>query len=223
MHRIDTSGNVNNRWSEGNPQAGQLATRGSAAWFNDVQENIIEVLEQAAIVPVKGAENQLYLAIVALIAAATAGTGGAVPITRLVNAAGLAVGGGALANDITLTVPKALAADVVAGTNDLKAITPLALKDGMTLVASANGYTRLPNGLILQWGQANANPNATTVVTLPTTFPAFCVLAVCNGGLSGDATQTENNPFVTGRGTGSISVWSPRNEITGIDFLALGY
>jgi hypothetical protein len=36
---------------------------------------------------------------------------------------------------------------------------------------SSNGYTRLVNGLILQWGYNTANANAQTVLTFPITFP----------------------------------------------------
>lgn len=34
-----------------------------------------------------------------------------------------------------------------------------------------NGYTRLPNGLIMQWGQVNVNADSVAQVTFPTPFP----------------------------------------------------
>ncbi|MEO6361292.1 MAG: hypothetical protein ABIO43_12095 [Sphingomicrobium sp.] len=223
MHRIDTSGNVNNRFSNGNPQAGQLATLVSAEWLNDVQENMLEVLEQAAIAPVKGAENQLYLAIVALIAAGGGGGGGggSVPITRLVNAAGIATGGGALNNDITITVAKALTADILAGTDDVKAITSLGLAAAFAGTFSGTGYAKLPGGLIFQWGAGTAAGNATTIFTLPLTFPNACLFAAVEGG-STDLNAQDNNPFVAGRGTGSISVFSARDAGTTVNWMALG-
>ncbi|MEO6359896.1 MAG: hypothetical protein ABIO43_04885 [Sphingomicrobium sp.] len=224
MHRIDTSGNVNNRFSEGNPQAGQMATRLSAEWFNDVQENLLEVLEQAGIAPVKGAENQLYLAIVALIAAGGGGGGGGgddVPLTRLVNAAGLATGGGALNNDITITVAKALTADIIAGLDDTKAITSLGLAAAYAGTFSGTGYAKLPGGLIFQWGAGTAAANATTIFTLPLTFPNACHFAAVEGG-SNDLNAQDNNPFVAGRGTGSISVFSARDAGTTVNWMALG-
>jgi microcystin-dependent protein len=46
---------------------------------------------------------------------------------RTVAAAGLATGGGDLSADRTITVPKAAVADVAAGTDDAKAVTPVSL------------------------------------------------------------------------------------------------
>lgn len=57
-----------------------------------------------------------------------------VPNTRKVEGAGLAQGGGALSADQTITVPKAEAADMRAGTNDDKALTTKAAYDAMAEV-----------------------------------------------------------------------------------------
>lgn len=51
------------------------------------------------------------------------GTGG-VPATRLINTTGLATGGGDLTTDRTISVPAASQADVAAGTDQTKALTP---------------------------------------------------------------------------------------------------
>jgi hypothetical protein len=156
MHRIDTSGNVLNRFSEGNPAAGQLATRLSAAWFNDVQENIAEVIEYAGIALVKGTETQLRDAIVALIAGVVGSGGGSVPTTRQVNGAGLATGGGPLAADLVLTVLKASSADVAGGLLDDRRSRRSGLAAAMASVKAATGYTKLFNGFMLQWGVGTA-------------------------------------------------------------------
>jgi hypothetical protein len=221
MHRIDTSGNVLNRFSEGNPAAGQLATRLSAAWFNDIQENLAYLIEQGAIPLVKGDETQVYDAIVALIASATEGAGGAVPITRLVNAAGLATGGGALAGDITITVSKASAAEVAAGLIDNKAVTPLGLAAAVVKSLGVTGYIKRVDGMIEMWGTATALAGSTTIISLPTTFPTACVWAGVEGGIAVD--EEDNNPFVSGRGLSTISVYSDRLASCAVNFKALGY
>jgi hypothetical protein len=70
MHRIDTDGNEDNRFRSGTPQIGQEGTILGADWFNDVQENICTVIEDAGVALVKGDPDQLKLAIQAMISAA---------------------------------------------------------------------------------------------------------------------------------------------------------
>lgn len=69
MHRVDTDGNDNGLFQDGTPQIGQQGTILSDAWFNDVQENICNVIEAAGIELEKGDHDQLKLAIAAMIAA----------------------------------------------------------------------------------------------------------------------------------------------------------
>lgn len=51
---------------------------------------------------------------------------------------------------------------------------------------SANGYQKLPSGLIVQWGVAITSPSADVVVTLPIAFPTAC-RTVSLGAISGVA------------------------------------
>lgn len=225
MHRIDGSGNVGNKFSEGNAQAGQLATKVTADWLNDLQENIVHVIEQAGIALVKGEEDQLYLALVEIAAGAAGGGGGGgggVPTTRLILTSGLLSGGGTLANDIVIGLSKASGSDVAVGTDDTKAITPAGLVAAMGSVKSAIGYTKLFNGFILMWGQANILPNATTVITLPTTFPTMCVWAGIEGGRQVNDAE-DNSPFVSGKGTSSISVFSACDVLVQGNWFAIGF
>lgn len=76
MHRIDGEGATNdNKFTEGNPSTGALATTVTADWCNAVQEEIIAVLTEAGIAPVKANNGQLVAAILSLIA------GGGVAVT----------------------------------------------------------------------------------------------------------------------------------------------
>lgn len=76
MHRIDGEGaTVDNKFTEGNPSTGALATTVTADWCNAVQEEILAVLAEAGITPLKTDNGQLVAAILSLIA------GGGVAVT----------------------------------------------------------------------------------------------------------------------------------------------
>jgi hypothetical protein len=68
MHRIDSPGaTVGNLFTEGNPSLGVPATEVSDDWLNDVQEEIVNVIEDAGITLVKGTQDQLLDAIKLII------------------------------------------------------------------------------------------------------------------------------------------------------------
>lgn len=76
MHRIDGEGaTVDNRFTEGNPSTGVLATKVTADFMNAVQEEIVGVLNAAGMTPIKTNNGQLAAAIATLIA------GGGVAVT----------------------------------------------------------------------------------------------------------------------------------------------
>lgn len=170
MHRIDSPGNVLGQFSAGNPQTGQRATVVSAEWMNDVQENLADLIEFTGTALVKGDATQVRDAVIALIAGVVGTGGGSVPTTRQVLGGGLVTGGGALAADITLTVAKALQADVAAGTLDTKAVTPQSLAQALGANLGSN-YIALPGGGLIQWGTLLGTfVEGSVGVTLPTSF-----------------------------------------------------
>lgn len=70
MHRIDGPGaTVDNKFTEGNPASSVPATQVTAAWLNEVQEEMLSILAGASIAPVKGDQDQVLTAIQAMIAA----------------------------------------------------------------------------------------------------------------------------------------------------------
>lgn len=70
MHRIDTpNATPDHRFTEGDPTAPTHATEVSAAFLNDLQENVCQAIEAAGIPLAKGEGGQLAQAILALIAA----------------------------------------------------------------------------------------------------------------------------------------------------------
>lgn len=223
MHRVDSPGSVNGRFQNGNPVVGQQATQLLAEWFNDVQENLAKVIEDAGLNLEKGNFALLRDAIVLMIAGVVGDGDGAVPTTLTITGAGLATGGGDLTTNRVITVPKALAADVAAGTDDTKAVTPLALAGGIGgKVLAASGYITLLGGVILQWTTASVSGNGSTNVTLPTTFPAQCVFADFSGG-GALVNAQDNDPFVSNRSASTVTIFSARDEGTAGVVFAIGF
>ncbi len=222
MQRIAGPGHVGNRFTEGNPAIGQQATMVTAAWSNAVQEEIAFAIEESGLVLDPEQSNQLYAAMLAIAAGAAGAGGGAVPTTRLVSAAGLAVGGGDLAADRTITVPKASAGEVAAGTDDTKAITPLALQGGAGASLMAGVGYKTIFGLIFQWGTFTVGGNSSANVVFPLTFPTMCVHADVAAGATAFNAQ-DNNPFCSGKSSGAMTVFnSVDGGLTGT-FLAIGF
>jgi len=229
MHRIDGPGNVLGLFSEGDPGAGQKATKVTGDWLNDMQENMAYVIESAEIALVKGDYTQLSDAIVALVAGAVGDGSGAVPVTRqLTVSGGLLTGGGDLAIDRNFALLKALAADVNTGTADNMAITPLALATAAATGLTTNGYWKAPGGLILQWGQLRGSYVEGSVgVSFPIAFTTACYAV-----LSTPVNQTANvandihvqsvSRSITGATLFFNFDGAGSNSIQGLDYLAIG-
>lgn len=75
------------------------------------------------------------------------------------------------------SVQLATNAEVLAGVNTSKAITPSGLFAGLVNSKTTNGYTYLPNGLILQWATFTATyaHNSSQTATFPIAFPNACL------------------------------------------------
>ncbi|WBX38980.1 phage tail protein [Acinetobacter schindleri] len=129
---------------------------------------------------------------------ATAGTYGTtlkVPVIT-VNAKGL------ITTVTTQDIPKASTsaeglvelatnAQTLAGTDATRAVTPAALMSLFANTKAETGYTKLPNGLIIQWGSFVPNGSQAIgypqQVTLPIAFPSATVFAI--GSEDGGATN----------------------------------
>lgn len=89
-----------------------------------------------------------------------------------------------------------------------------------TASKTANGYTYLPNGLIVQWGRVVAN--STSSVTFPTAFPTACLSVE----LTGNSTLYvgANVPYVTAFTTTTATVRSTyAAAAASVTYLAIGY
>ena len=93
-------------------------------------------------------------------------------------------------------------AQVIAGTDNTTAVSPAKLKELYTSGSSKtqNGYQKLPNGVILQWGTIdyNSNPGEIAVdVVFPSGFPTSCLNVTATR-------KTLDNVYVDG-GVGIVS------------------
>lgn len=123
-----------------------------------------------------------------------------VPLTRLVNTSGLAIGGNALSTDITISVPAATGAQLLAGTASNVAATPAALSAAGIIylleskVDGASRYRRFSDGSVEMMGvSALPGSEASFTLTFPWTFPTACdgiFATIINSGASNDGQST---------------------------------
>ncbi|HZG33420.1 MAG TPA: hypothetical protein VEZ59_09100 [Sphingopyxis sp.] len=144
-------------------------------------------------------------------------------LARTITGAGLATGGGDLTASRVITVPKATGAIVTTGTDDTMAITALALAQAMGARSLGSiGYVTL-FGFIVQWGTYSVGPNASVSPSFPTSFPTNCVHAGCSGGRQDYGAQ-DNNPFVSGTTTNSLTIFNSADSGTiNSTWFAIGY
>lgn len=203
MHRIDGPGaTVDNRFTDGDPVGGIQATIVTDDWANDVQEELMSVLADQSIAPVKGTQNQLLAAIKSIA--------------------------GKLATELVAGVAKiATQAQVDAGADDATTVTPKKLRWGFTSSLTTNGYIALPSwlgGFIIQWGSA-ITTSGVVVPNFTLAFPNSCFWAgmcISSAAFLGQLTPSVGNTTLTtiqllvstGASVGAGSV--------GVRWLALG-
>jgi hypothetical protein len=222
MHRIDTSGNVDNRFHPGNPATGQQATLIDQHWLNAVQEEIVNVILQANIDLEKGTNDQLASAIVALIAGVVGDGSGAVPTTRqLLVSGGLLGGGGNLAADRTITLTKATVAEASAQVRDDVVVTPAGLAGLVSLTQVGGAWIIRIGPVIAQIFTGTVIANGSTVLTLPQAFPNDVRAAFVNGGRP-VSTADSNGPYVSGVGLSSVSIYSALDIPVSVDVIIFG-
>ena len=90
------------------------------------------------------------------------------------------------------------------------------LPHNMTQSQTANGYVKLPGGVIIQWGSNYLTDAGLNTVTLPITFPNVNVAVVANRSGINDAVGAKSYS------TSQIYLWA---SAAGIDvhWIAIGY
>lgn len=101
----------------------------------------------------------------------------------------------------TGVVELATDAEAATGTATDKVLTPSNISSlGFLSVSSeslaADGYVKLSNGLIIQWGSDTATANTTTTISFPTAFDTNCWAVVASGSQDTSQNAQDNWPAV---------------------------
>ena len=183
MHRIDTKtaqkdkfGAGKNGFTRGNPQTGTPATDLDDDYFDMLQEELCSVVEASGASLEKGRHDQLLTALRALL------------LSRK-NPFGDIKSDGTVQTALeNLGLGEAAKRNVGTGENQIP---------DMASFASGDGWMKLPNGKILQYGRGEAMPKLSTQtmrITFPIPFPKKADIAILTHSGDGGA------PFGAGRG-----------------------
>lgn len=98
---------------------------------------------------------------------------------------------------------------------------------GPTLASAAiaNGYQKLPSGLVIQWGiTSSVSSGATHAVTLPTPFPTVCLQVMPGLRNMSAANTTETGHYGTGNYTAAgFDIFNRTSAAYIFNWLAVGY
>ncbi|EPM3037657.1 tail fiber protein [Escherichia coli] len=195
MHRIDTKtaqkdkfGAGKNGFTRGNPQTGTPATDLDDDYFDMLQEELCSVVEASGASLEKGRHDQLLTALRALL------------LSRK-NPFGDIKSDGTVKTALeNLGLGEAAKRDVGTGENQIP---------DMTSFASGDGWMKLPNGKILQYGRGAVTPTLSTQtmrITFSIPFPkkADCAMLTHSGdggaplGAGRGFVMTAEGPTLTG-------------------------
>jgi hypothetical protein len=109
------------------------------------------------------------------------------------------------------------------GTQDILTVNSLGEVDFPQMVRSlaADGYQKLPGGLIVQWGVSASVTATSQTVTLPITFPNVFASVVAQDQASG--TSTVNMRAVNIINTSSFELWNATSTFIQSHWIAIGY
>ncbi|MEW6435128.1 MAG: hypothetical protein AB1730_26810 [Myxococcota bacterium] len=157
MHRIDGDANVAGMFDEGDPGVPRQPTQITAAWLNDVQEEIANVITATGAALVKGTQNQLKKA-VGLLGSGPLAAAGARYFNDLLNVTlttdGTAISGSAPSSTATDAGVKGhgdLCNGVHGTTYDGAAVNAEVLSSGTGDAFRANGPLDIGTAPVKQW------------------------------------------------------------------------
>lgn len=89
-----------------------------------------------------------------------------------------------------------------------------------------NGYTRLPNGFIIQWARYTQTNDSTTTVSYPLAFPTAALVVVGSKGRTSTGVSTQTNAEAVSLNNAS-TFWANANDVGGTGYvlfiIAIGY
>jgi hypothetical protein len=153
-----------------------------------------------------------------------------VPLTRRINTDGLALGGNALATDVTISVPPATPEQLLNAMAGNVAVTPKAFGDMQALFGSGDNLIVLPGGWIVQLINYRALLVDEPLVTIqyPVAFPDRCIFALPAAYISAPSNVRDGGAQLCGepgRTSCQVQVQSDdQNDrrIDGINLLVIG-
>jgi len=93
---------------------------------------------------------------------------------------------------------------------------------GYTQSLTSSGYTRLPNGLIFQWGSASVSSATTTTVSLNISTTSWS-RTVCSGNSQNTGDGHDGDAGVTSSGTSSFTVFNTLPISIIVQWISIGY
>lgn len=114
-----------------------------------------------------------------------------------------------------------LDADTVDGMQASEFAT-LASFTGSNQLLAANGYQKLPGGLIIQSGRLSISSNASVTITWPVAFPTDCLAAVANSGEVDSARNENQAAFYDWRATYG-RIYNGLDKTNAARWIAIGY
>lgn len=123
----------------------------------------------------------------------------------------------ALDRDAGLALALATQSDAEAGLDNTTVMTPLRVAQAIaarhTSLRAENGWARMPDGLLIQWGLANANGSS----AFPVAFPGACLQAVASD-------NDDGTPTVMGVQVSATHITVSSSESPGVArYIAIGY
>lgn len=154
--------------------------------------------------------------------------GARVPLTRRIDTAGLALGGGDLQTDRTISVPAATADQLRFAAANNVAVTPASFGDLGNVIGPTGSYT-LPGGLVVKWGghRGRSTAEISVPVAFAAAFPTACfrvIPAPFNAsGATGDDFFCQLQGEPTPRGfTVKYQSDDANGGLDGFDWIAIG-
>lgn len=119
-------------------------------------------------------------------------------------------------------VELATSAETVAGVDAVRAVTPSGFMSGFVSSLAANGYQKLPSGLIIQWGSGSTAIGGTNF-TFPIVFPnAVYTITATNAPQNLNVTTVAYSLAVGGFSAASYPYNSATSVASNITWIAIG-
>jgi len=125
------------------------------------------------------------------------------------------------------TWTEATPAEAVAGTSATDVITARRLTSAFNNTGqqslTANGYQKLPGGLILQWGTVSIAANTIANYTFPISFPTSAFSVTGSGAAEvGNLSAQDNNPAISAISTTGFTLQNPGQAAANWWYMAVG-